>query len=296
MEYFEALTQCRHFGRAAQLIGVTQPALSAQIAEMEERLGVRLFVRGGREVDLTNEGQALAARISRILEDVRDLEADTRQLHVAMSGRMRLGVIPTLAPYILPRTLPKLRALFPAMRLELREAVTDTLIDETAAGRLDAALVALPVTRPGISSIPLFRDRFLLALPASEPGFFEPPVPPESPILERLMLLEEGHCMREQALDICGRMKPKVMANYGATSLTTLLQMVAHGFGVTLVPEIAVPAMSDMRDVRLVPFSEPVPHRTVALAYARSGSMLPECRAIGGVLQGLFGADSSESR
>lgn len=294
MEYFEALTQTRHFGRAAKLVGVSQPALSTQIAELEERLGARLFVRGGREVQLTDEADALVPRIERILEEMRALEADARLGRPEMSGRLRLGIIPTLAPYILPRALPQLRALFPALSLDLREAVTDTLVDETAAGRLDAALVALPVSRPGISAITLFRDRFLLALPASEPGFIEPPVPPESPVLERLMLLEEGHCMREQALEVCGRMKPKVMANYGATSLTTLLQMVAHGFGVTLVPEIAIPAMADMRDVRLVPFSEPEPHRTIALAYARSGSSLAECRAIGGVLQNLFGDPSAQ--
>jgi LysR family hydrogen peroxide-inducible transcriptional activator len=293
MEYFEALTQTRHFGRAARLVGVSQPALSSQVAEMEQRLGLKLFARGGREVQMTEEARVLGPRIERILEDMRALEADVRQSGPAMSGRLRLGIIPTLAPYIFPRALPQLRELFPALGLELREAVTGTLIDETAAGRLDAALVALPVSGPGISSIPLFQDRFLLALPASEPGFVEPPVPPESPILERLMLLEEGHCMREQALEVCGRIKPKVMANYGATSLTTLLQMVSHGFGVTLVPEIAVPAMTGMRDVRLVPFSEPAPYRTIALAYARSGSTLAECKAIGGVLQGLFGQDAS---
>jgi len=293
MEYFDALVQTLHFGRAAELAGVTQPALSAQIAEMEQRLGSRLFERGGKSVELTEEARALQPRIEAILNQVRDVETVARRGRLAMEGRLRLGIIPTVAPYMLPRLLPELRSLFPALVLELREAVTQTLVEETAAGRIDAAVVALPLDHPGLTFEPILVDRFFLAISASEPGFVEPPIPPESPVLERLMLLEEGHCMRDQALAVCGSVRPSAMANYGATSLTTLLQMVAHGLGVTLIPEIALPAAREMRDIRVVPFSEPAPSRTLGLVWRRGSARRNECAALAETLRRLFGSDQA---
>ncbi|SMH40381.1 LysR family transcriptional regulator, hydrogen peroxide-inducible genes activator [Mesorhizobium australicum] len=293
MEYFDALAQTRHFGRAAELAGVTQPALSAQIAEMEQRLGCRLFERGGKAVGMTEDGRALQPRIEAILDEIRDLESTARRGRLAMEGKLRLGIIPTVAPYILPKILPELRGLFPSLTLELREAVTRTLIDETLGGRIDAALVALPIEEAGLAAEPVFEDTFLLAIPASEPGFVTPPVPPESPVLERLMLLEEGHCMRDQALAVCGNARPAAMANYGATSLTTLLQMVAHGFGVTLIPSIALPSAGEMRDVRIVPFAEPAPARTLGLVWRRGSARGNECAALATTLKRLFGSDEA---
>lgn len=294
MEYFDALAQSRHFGRAAELAGVTQPALSAQIAEMEQRLGCRLFERGGRSVQLTEEGRALQPRIERILCDAREVESVARRGRLAMEGRFRLGIIPTVAPFLLPRLLPSLRDRFPALALELREAVTQTLLDETAQGRLDAAIVALPVEQPALVAEALFEDRFFLAVPAADETFMEPPVPPESPVLERLMLLEEGHCMREQALAICGSLRPVAMARYGATSLTTLTQMVAHGFGLTLIPEIALEAMQGTPGVRVVQFSEPAPCRTIGLAWRRGSGRRAEYEALAAAIRRLVVAGSSE--
>jgi len=291
MEYFDALVQTLHFGRAAELAGVTQPALSAQIAEMEQRLGSRLFERGGKSVEMTEEARVLQPRIEAILNQIRDVETVARRGRLAMEGRLRLGIIPTVAPYVLPRLLPELRTLFPALVLELREAVTQTLVEEAAAGRIDAAVVALPLDHPGLTVEPILVDRFFLAIPTSEPGFVKPPVPPESPVLERLMLLEEGHCMREQALAVCGSVRPSAMANYGATSLTTLLQMVAHGLGVTLIPEIALPMAGEMRDIRIVPFSEPAPSRTLGLAWRRGSARRNECAALAATLRRLFGSE-----
>lgn len=288
MEYFDALARTLHFGRAAELAGVTQPALSAQIAEMEERLGCRLFERGGRAVELTEDARVLQSRIEHILAEIRDVEALARGGRLAMEGRFRLGIIPTVAPYLLPRILSELRVLFPALLLELREAVTQTLIDEAVAGRLDAVIVALPLPQGGLMTEPLFADHFLLAVPASDPAFLTPPVPPESPALERLMLLEEGHCMRDQALAVCGSVRPAAMANYGATSLTTLLQMVAHGLGVTLIPEIARSAAEEMRDVRIVPFSEPAPFRSIGLAWREGSARRAECMALAETLRRLY--------
>lgn len=289
MEYFEALAETLHFGRAAELAGVSQPALSAQIAEMEERLERRLFERGGRAVRLTEEAQALKPRIERVLAEVRDIEATARRGRAPMEGRFRLGVIPTVAPYLLPRLLPALRTQFPDLVLELREAVTATLIDETAAGRLDGMIAALPLEHAALAIEPLFRDRFFLAVPANDPGFVAPPVPPESPALERLMLLEDGHCMRNQALEICTAARRSALANYGAASLTTLLQMVAHGQGVTLIPEMAVAAGVVSPELKVVPFADPMPARTLAFAWRKSAGRHDECRALAGIVRALSG-------
>ena len=200
MQYFEALAQTLHFGRAAKLAGVSQPALSAQIAEMEQRLNCRLFERGGKTARMTEEALAILPRIERILRDIREVETTARRGRPAMEGRFRLGIIPTVAPYLLPHVLPELKRHFPSLQLELREAVTASLVEDTATGRLDAFIAALPLDQPGLVTEELFADRFFLAVPSGDPAFASPPVPPESPALERLMLLEEGHCLREQAL------------------------------------------------------------------------------------------------
>ena len=290
LEYFEALAETLHFGRAAELAGVTQPALSSQIAEMEERLGCRLFDRGGKTVHLTEQARALKPRIEQALVQLREIETAARRGRAAMEGRFRLGVIPTVAPYLLPRLLPALKARFPALAVELREAVTATLMEETIAGRLDGMIVATSLDHGGISHEPLFEDRFFLAVPASDPGFVAPPVPPESPALERLMLLEEGHCMREQALAVCGSVRPAAMANYGATSLTTLLQMVAHGQGVTLIPEMACATSAAIPELKIVPFAEPVPARQLVFAWRKTSSRADECRALAAIIRDLSGA------
>lgn len=287
MEYFDALARTLHFGRAAELAGVSQPALSTQIAEMEERLGCPLFERGGKAVRMTDEALALQPRIERLLSELQEIERIARHGPLAMEGRFRLGIIPTIAPYLLPQILPEIRARFPKLQLELREAVTSTLIEETAARRLDAFIAASPLDGPALVTEELFADRFFLAVPAGDPAFAAPPVPPESPALERLMLLEEGHCMREQALAVCGSVKPVAMASYGATSLTTLLQMVAHGMGVTLVPEMAANAAGEMRDLKIVPFAEPMPERTVCLAWRRNRARQEECVELAAIIRAL---------
>lgn len=285
MEYFDALARTLHFGRAAELAGVSQPALSTQIAEMEERLGCRLFERGGKAVRMTDEAMALQPRIERLLSELQEIERVARQGRMAMEGRFRLGIIPTIAPYLLPHILPEIRTRFPKLQLELREAVTNTLVEETVARRLDAFIAAAPLGDPTLVTEELFADRFFLAVSEGDPEFAAPPVPPESPALERLMLLEEGHCMREQALAVCGSVKPVAMASYGATSLTTLLQMVAHGMGVTLVPEMAADAAGAMRDLKIVPFAEPMPERTICLAWRRNRARQEECLELAAIIR-----------
>lgn len=287
MQYFEALAETRHFGRAAEMAGVTQPALSAQIAEMEERLSCKLFERGGRDVKLTEEAHMMRPRIERILAEIRDLEAAARKGRDAMVGRFRLGIIPTVAPYFLPRILPALKARFPELQPEVREAVTGTLVEETMAGRLDGFVAAMPVSHPGLLSQILFEDRFMLAVPADDDGFVAPPVAPESPALERLMLLEEGHCMREQALVLCGSVRPSTLASYGATSLATLLQMVSHGLGLTLIPEMALTAGPALPGIKVVPFAEPQPVRQICLAWRRRSLRHEECLTLSRLLADL---------
>ena len=294
--YFDALAQTRHFGRAAELVGVTQPALSSQIAELEARLGCRLFERGGRSVQLTEEAAALQPRIGAILAQIREVEALASRGRRRMQGRFRLGMIPTVAPYMLPRMLPQLRESFPELQLELREAVTDTLATETLAGRIDAFVAALPLDQPGLSSEALFEDRFLLAVPEADADFVDPPVQPESPALERLMLLEEGHCLREQALKVCGNVRPATLASFGATSLTTLLQMVGHGLGVTLIPEMAAEPSRAVEGLKVVPFAEPAPARTIALAWRRGGQREAECRDLAEVVRDVAGTSPPRSR
>lgn len=287
MEYFGSLAETLHFGKAAALAGVTQPALSAQIAEMEARLGCQLFERGDGAVRLTEEGRALRLRIERILGEIRELESVARRGRQVLEGRFRLGMIPTVAPYLLPNLLPELKRRFPGLQLELQEAVTGTLIEETAGGRLDAMVAALPLDAPALAVEALFEDRFLLAVPEHDPAFVAPPVPPDSPALERLMLLEEGHCMREQALAVCGKVKPVAMASYGATSLTTLMQMVAHGLGVTLIPEMATEFARAMPDLKVVSFAEPVPARTICLAWRKSSGRQEDCVVLAKTLRKL---------
>lgn len=272
LEYFEALTQNLHFGRAAQAVGVSQPALSAQIAEMERTLGGLLFERGGAGVRLTERGARHRQAIEDILHAVRELEASALAGTQPLQGRFRLGVIPTIAPYLLPVLLPVLKQRFPAMEIELREAKTATLAEQAIKGGIDAFICASDIRDARLSIETLFEEDFLLAVPADEAAVISPPLPPQSAVLERLMLLEEGHCMRDQALSFCGNVEPLQMASFGATSLTTLLQMVGAGMGVTLMPRMAEASLRAHPDVAMVSFAGDPPGRAICLAGRRSSA------------------------
>ncbi|MBP0438726.1 hydrogen peroxide-inducible genes activator [Tianweitania sediminis] len=279
LEYFEALSETLHFGRAATLCGVTQPALSTQVAELEDVLGCRLFNRARRAVSLTEEGRSLLPQARTILDAARAFESTARQ-QPTMQGRFRLGLIPTIAPYLLPPLLPALRQAFPDFQLELREALTPHLTGALLAGEIDAFIAALPIDERQVTALPLFEESFFLAVPAADPDFVAPPVPPDSPALERLMLLEEGHCLREQALSVCTQVKPVAMKRFGATSLFTLMQMVANGMGVTLIPEMAVATAQSIGGLKVVPFAAPAPQRNLALFARRNGIRFQECEML----------------
>ncbi|MBX6326995.1 MAG: LysR family transcriptional regulator [Pseudolabrys sp.] len=297
LRYLTALARHRHFGRAAEDCAVTQPALSMQIRALERSIGADLFERRPGEVVLTDIGREVAERAESILAATRDLIDFARHREV-LSGVLRLGVIPTLAPYVLPRVLPRLQAQYPALRLEVRETQTKLLLAELARAELDCVMLALPTEAADLETAALFRDAFLLALPACEALRLgaRGRISIEAVDRSRLILLEEGHCLRDQALAFCappGRDQP---TGLGATSLATVMQMVANGYGVTLVPEIA--AAVELRDdrVKLLRFAEPEPARTVGLAWRRTSPRKRDFAALGEVVIQALGVVAANGR
>src|SRR5271169_2742762 len=281
LRYLSALAQHRHFGRAAEACAVTQPALSMQIRDLEKELGVELVERRTGEAALTEIGGEVARRAERVLAGARDLIDYARHRSRTLSGRLRLGIIPTLAPYVLPKVLPDLQASYPDLTIELRETQTKVLLDELAGGDLDAVMLALPLPDAEIESIRLFDDAFLLAVPASDPLPRSARVDPREIDQRRLILLEEGHCLRDQALAYCATARREMPLSLGATSLATVMQMVANGYGVTLVPEVAIDVEVRDERVKLLRFTSPEPGRTVGLAWRRTSPRKADFFALG---------------
>jgi LysR family hydrogen peroxide-inducible transcriptional activator len=286
LRYLASLARTRHFGHAAAECAVTQPALSMQVRELERELGVELIERRPAEIALTEIGLDVAQRAERILAATRDL-VDFARHRDLLTGNLRLGIIPTLAPYLLPRVLPRLQRDYPKLRLDVRETQTSTLIDELSAGGIDAVMLALPVEGADLETLPLFDDAFLLAVPAADK--LRGRIKADDVDQRRLILLEEGHCLRDQALAFCAAPRRAAAspgaASLGATSLTTVMQMVANGYGVTLVPEVA--AETEVRDerVRLLSFAPPQPGRTIGLAWRRTSPRKADFEALGDVVR-----------
>ncbi len=270
LRYFDALARQLHFGRAAEECGISQPALSQQIQEMEALLGIALVERGARRLALTPKGEEIARRATRILGDIRDLTDFARHGGGVLSGALKLGVIPSVAPYLLPKVLPLVHASFPALDLQLRETRTDQLKQELMQGRLDAVVMALPTGSAHFDSRPLFIDRFLLAMSADAVDRGKPLARPEDIPVDRLLLLEEGHCLRDQALTYCRLQKSELQASFGSASLATIMQMVANGYGVTLLPEICVDVEARDPRIALSRFAEPEPRREIGIVWRRS--------------------------
>lgn len=287
LRYLDALARHRHFGRAATECAVTQPALSQQIRLLEEQLKLQLVERLPREVRLTNDGVEIARRAGRILTEARDLVDHAHHRAEALTGSLRLGVIPSIAPYVLPEALPRLQRDFPDLQLSIRESLTATLVEELLAGLLDVVLVALPVGphEREIETVTLFEDPFVLAVKA---GAFNDPGASAEEIIARapLLLLEEGHCLRDQALAYCQAVRSDMHNRFGASSLTTILQMVANGFGVTLLPEMSMSAEVIDPRISLLRFSDPAPKRDVGLAWRQSSPRKRDFVELGRVLKG----------
>jgi len=283
LRYLDALARHGNFGRAAEECGISQPALSMQIRELEQELGAELVTRRHGMTVLTEAGVEVARRAGPILSATRDLADCVRHGGPLLSKTLRLGVIPTLAPYVLPCLLPELHRRHPGLCLDLLETQTKTLVSELAQGALDVILLALPLEKAEFETIDLFKDRFLLAVPAEDPLPERSRVTTSDVNARRLVLLEEGHCLRDQALSYCGD-RGYVQARLGATSLATVLQMVASGYGVTLLPEVAVNIEVRDERVKLLRFAEPQPQRNIGLAWRSTSPRKAEFLELGQIL------------
>lgn len=283
LRYFEALAQHGHFGRAAEASAVSQPALSLQIRDLEQSLGADLFERGPRQARLTRFGEEFAPRVRDILRAVDELGDLARASQSWLSGRLRIGVIPTVAPYLLPGIVGTLNRLHPGLDIHVRETLTAKLLRELGEGRLDAAIVALPVSEPSFVETPLFAEEFLLVRPAGDAA---KPVPNIEMLKEmRLLLLEEGHCFRDQALAFCNMSSALPREVLEGSSLSTLVQMVGAGIGVTLIPEMAVSVETRSATVSLARFSEPQPRRTIGMIWRRSSPLAGQLQHIAGIVR-----------
>jgi LysR family transcriptional regulator, hydrogen peroxide-inducible genes activator len=267
LRYFDALARELHFGRAADTCSVTQPALSMQIHELEQNLGLVLVERTRAGVQLTDKGAEISERASRVLGDVRDLIAFAHHASRVLSGALRLGVIPSVAPYLLPPLLPLLREAYPDLELHVRETQTQPLTEELLEGKLDVLLLAIPVKHPDLKNLKLFEDRFLLAVPKDRKLSGRVRATKELIEHERLLLLEEGHCLRDQALTYCSLQQVDSINTFGASSLATIVEMVSAGYGITLLPEMCLGVEDRGRDLTLVRFAAPEPFRTIGLVW-----------------------------
>ncbi len=281
LRYFEALAEQQHFGRAAEVCAISQPALSVQIKELEQQTGKALFERGARQVRLTAFGEDFASRVRILLRQADDLGAFAAASRERLAGRFRLGVIPTVAPYLLPGLVPQLSGHFPDIELRLRESQTARLVEELLQGRLDAALVALPVEETSLTETPLFAEDFVLVRPHAEGAH---PVPHITE-LRNMLLLEEGHCLRDQALSFCNRPAGFARDDLDGSSLSTLVQMVGAGLGVTVLPEMAVPLETRMADVTCSAFRGTVPGRTIGMVWRRTNPMTLELLQVAQVVR-----------
>jgi LysR family transcriptional regulator, hydrogen peroxide-inducible genes activator len=287
LRYLSALAKHGHFGRAAEACAVTQPALSMQIRDLERTLGVAVVERRPGDVMLTDTGREIARRGEEVLAASRDLVDFAKHRGGLLMGRLMLGVIPSLAPYLLPRILPLLQTRFPELQLELRETQTSQLLEDIKSGALDAAMLALPVREADIDTIALFEDLFLLAVPSGDPRPATARVAAEDIDQSRLILLEDGHCLRDQALAFCAtaaRGRAGGMA-FGASSLTTVMQMVANGYGVTLIPQIAADVERRDARVKFLRLQNPEPGRSIGLVFRHTSPRKADFAALGKVVK-----------
>ena len=280
--YFEALARHGHFGRAAESCAISQPALSMQIKELEASLGTGLFERGARQVRLTPFGEEFALRVRDILRSVEEVADLARASQDRLMGRLRIGVIPTVAPYLLPTIIGRLTRMNAGLDIHVRESQTQRLIQELAEGRLDTAIVALPVSEPSLTEVALFVEHFVLVRPAEDA---DKPVPNREMLREmRLLLLEEGHCFRDQALSFCNLpSSPRELMD--GSSLSTLVQMVGAGIGVTLIPDMAVAVETRAAPVSVARFADPQPSRTIGMVWRNSSPLSKQLQHIADVVR-----------
>ena len=274
LKYLVALADHKHFGRAAAACYVSQPTLSTQIKKLEDELGVPLVERAPRKVMLTPAGRDAAERARRIVAEVEQMKEAARRSQDPEAGTVRLGMFPTLGPYLLPHVVPRIRARFPHLELLLVEEKSDVLLSRLREGKLDAGLLALPVADDQLHTEFLFEEPFLLAVPESHPLAQRGSLTLAELSHQQLLLLEDGHCLREQALDVCRLSGANEKSEFRATSLETLRQMVAADVGITLLPTLAVkPPVARSPNIHLLGFSDSHPSRRIAMVWRKSSAM-----------------------
>lgn len=290
LEYLVALDEERHFNRAAERCFVSQPTLSGQLRKLEERLGVTLVERTSRQVVMTDVGRAVAAQARRVLGEAKEIREIAQSYRDPMAGELQVGLIPTVGPYLLPLLMPDVKRDHPRLKLFLHEYQTAVLLERLRDGELDLLILALPVETTEFAEIDLYTEPFWLAAPPEDELAQREQVGLEDLSGREVLLLEEGHCLRGQALDVCFQGGASEYAGFRATSLETLRHMVGEGLGITLMPEFAVPAQrGEGMPVRYVPFSEPVPSRRIGILYRKRSYREPTFHALAETIRGAFG-------
>ncbi len=286
LRYFVALADTGHFGKAADRCFVSQPTLSAQIKKLENYLGVQLIERQPRRVTLTETGAKILPLARRMLEESDEIVALARNEHDPLSGKLKVALIPTIGPYLLPLVMRKLRKHLPRLKLMLYEYQTQPLLERLRSGDIELGILALPVPLDGLEARELYDEAFTVAVPNNSELAKKTSLRTEDLNGETVLLLEDGHCLRDQALDVCSRVEVKESEDYRATSLETLRQMVAAGLGITLLPELATRGpFGSGQGLTIKHFSRPVPSRTVGAVWRKSSARAQALNAICDVIE-----------
>ncbi|MGY6629752.1 MAG: LysR substrate-binding domain-containing protein [Wenzhouxiangella sp.] len=274
IQYLVTLAEVKHFSKAADICFVSQPTLSTQIRKIEEELGVQLVERSPRQVMLTRVGEEVVERARRVLDEVEAMKAVARRSRDPHSGTLRLGIFPTLAPYFLPHVIPTIRQRYPRLTLRLFEEKTENILDMLDHGRLDGGLLALPVSNDQLVTRTLFEEPFVLAMPGGHPLSQREQLTTADLHDQELLLLEDGHCLRDQALEVCQMAGAHEKLDFHATSMETLRQMVAANTGVTLLPVLSVkPPIAPTDNLVIKPFTGPAPKRVIAMVWRKSSAL-----------------------
>jgi LysR family hydrogen peroxide-inducible transcriptional activator len=273
LKYLVALADTGHFGKAAERTFVSQPTLSAQLKKLEEYLGVKLVERQPKNVQLTDVGRQIVIRARRMLDEGDEIVALARSNTDPLAGKLKVGLIPTVGPYLLPRVMPKIRKAVPQLGLMLYEYQTEELLKRLRDGEIDVGILALPVLQDGLESRALYNEAFTVALPSRHPLAEKGAIKVQDLKGQTLLLLEDGHCLRDQALEVCSRVDVREAEDFRATSLETLRQMVVAGLGITLLPEMAVESpYGSQRGLTIRQFTNPRPSRTVGAVWRKSST------------------------
>jgi LysR family hydrogen peroxide-inducible transcriptional activator len=289
LKYLVALADTGHFGKAAERTFVSQPTLSAQLKKLEEFLGVKLVERQPKNVQLTDVGKQVVVRARRMLDEGEQIIALARNATDPLAGKLKLGLIPTIGPYLLPRIMQKIRKALPDLGLMLYEHQTEPLLKRLKDGEIDVGVMALPIAHEGLQTRELYEEAFTVALPNDHPLAARPTIRVQDLKGQTLLLLEDGHCLRDQALEVCSRIEVREAEDFRATSLETLRQMVVAGLGLTLLPETAVESpFGSQRGLTIRQFAKPVPTRSVGAVWRKSSTRAAVIAAVCAIVENVM--------